>query len=317
MTQNSFLAIAQRKKELRCEKFLKDMNKVIPWEEFIKAIEPHYKKKGKVGRNRKKLIMMLKIYFLQQWYELSDPAAEEAIYDRNSFQKFLGIDLLSCDVPDETTILNFRHLLEEHELQIQLFDIVKKLLEDKGLLMKRGTITDATLVAAPSSTKNKKKRRDPEMSSTKKGNNYHFGMKAHIGVDSKSGLVHSIEGTTAKTSDRKMFDKLQHGEEKAIFGDKGYYSEPDKRAARKAGLMWGVLDKGKRGHPLSSSQKKRNKKLSSVKAKVEHPFQVLKCQWGYSKVRYRGLQKNTLQLNTLFALINLFRVRKILLATGS
>ena len=317
MSQNSFLAIAQRKKQLRCEKFLNDMQKVIPWETFIKAIEPHYEKKGKVGRNKKNIVMMLKIYFLQQWYGLSDPAAEEAIYDRNSFQKFLGIDLLSCDVPDETTILNFRHLLEENELQIQFFKIVKKILEDKKLLMKEGTITDATLIAAAPSTKNRKKKRDPEMSSTKKGNNYHFGMKAHIGVDSKRGLVHSIEGTTAKTSDRKMFDKLQHGEEKAIFGDKGYYSEPDKRAAREAGIAWCVLDKAKRGHPLSNSQKKRNKKLSSVKAKVEHPFQVLKCQWGYSKVRYKGLKKNTLQLNTLFALINLFKVRKVLLAAGS
>jgi IS5 family transposase len=314
MYQNSFLAIAQRKKELRCEKFLKEMNKVIPWDKFIETIRPHYKKKGKVGRNKKSMVMMLKIYFLQQWYGLSDPGAEEAIYDRNSFQKFLGIDLLSEAIPDETTILNFRHLLERHELQKQFFKIVKERLETKGLLMKQGTIADATLIAAPTSTKNKKKQRDPEMSSSKKGNKWHFGMKAHIGVDAQKGLIHTLETSTAKVHDREVFADLQHGEEEAIFGDKGYYSAPDKRRARKAGIVWGVLDKAKRGHALSNSQKKQNKKLSVVRAKVEHPFQVLKCQWGYCKVRYKGLKKNTLQLYTLFSLINIFKARKVLLA---
>lgn len=313
MGQNSFLAIAQSKKQLRCEKFLNDMYKVIPWGDFIRAIEPYYEKKGKVGRNKKNIEIMLKIYFLQHWYSLSDPAAEEAIYDRNSFQKFLGIDLLSCDVPDETTILHFRHLLEEHELQKRFFEIVAKILEERGMLMKEGTIVDATLIAAPTSTKNEKKSRDPEMSSTKKGNDWHFGMKAHIGVDAKKGLIHSMESSTASVHDRDLLEELQHGEEEAIFGDKGYYSETDKREARRDGMYWGILDKGKRRRPLSSSQKKRNKKLSSVRAKVEHPFQVLKCQWNYCKVRYKGLRKNTLQLYTLFTLVNLFKARKVLL----
>jgi len=313
MYQNSFLSLANNKKTLRCEKFLNEMRKVIPWQQFTEVIEPHYEKKVTVGRNKKSIELMLKIYFLQQWYGLSDPGVEEAIYDRNSFQKFLGIDLLSEEVPDETTVLNFRHMLEEHKLPERFFGIVAELLEKKGLLMKEGTIADATLIAAPSSTKNQDKQRDPEMSSTKKGNQWHFGMKAHIGVDSKKGLVHHVVGTTASVHDKVVFEDLQHGEEKALFGDKGYVCTVDKQAARESGVFWGVLDKGKRGHPLSSSQKKRNKKLSSVRAKVEHPFQVLKCQWGYCKTRYRGLQKNIMQLNTLFALYNLFKVRRVLL----
>lgn len=259
------------------------------------------------------LILMLKIYFLQQWYALSDPSAEEAIYDRNSFQKFLDIDLLSHRVPDETTILNFRHLLEEHKLQERFFAAVNEVLEKKGLLMKEGTIVDATIIAAPSSTKNKGQKRDPEMSSTKKGNQWYFGMKAHIGVDAKSGLVHHIDTTAAKTGDRISFPKLLHGEERALFGDKAYGKQEDKRTARANGILWAISDRGVPNHPLSSSQRKRNRKFSSVRAKVEHPFQVIKCQWGFAKVRYKGLFKNTMQLFTLFSLVNLFRVRKTLL----
>lgn len=310
MQQPSFLALAHEKK-LKCERFLDEMNKIIPWENFIAEIKPFYEAK-ELGRTKTNLKMLLKIYFLQQWYALSDPGAEEAIYDRNSFQKFLDIDLLADRVPDESTILHFRHLLEKHELQKKFFEVVQKLLEQKGLIMREGTILDATIIAAPSSTKNKEKKRDPEMSSTKKHNDWFFGMKAHIGVDSQSGLIHSLDGTTAKIHDKDV--ALFHGQEKAKFGDKGYFKTEDKKQARTQGIFWGVLDKGKRGHALSSSQKKRNRKLSSVRAKVEHPFQVLKCQWKYTKVRYRGLQKNTLQLFTLFSLVNLFKVRKKLMA---
>lgn len=260
------------------------------------------------------LLMMLKIYFLQQWYALSDPSAEEALYDRNSFQKFLGIDLLSQHIPDETTILNFRHLLEEHKLQERFFEAVNELLTSKGLLMREGTIVDATIIAAPSSTKNKEQKRDPEMSSTKKGNQWYFGMKAHIGSDAKSGLVHHLHTTAAKTSDRTPFRELLHGQERAIFGDKGYYKQEDKRTARAKGILWAVSDRGTRNHPLSSSQRKRNRKFSSVRSKVEHPFGVVKCQWKFLKVRYKGLFKNTMQLFALFSLANLFRVRKTLLA---
>lgn len=310
--QNSFLALAQQQKQLRKEKFMEEMEKVIPWEEFCETIAPYYTEKA-TGRKKMELTMMLKIYFLQQWYNLSDPAAEEEIYDRNSFQKFLGVDLLSQKVPDETTILNFRHLLEEHKLQERFFAAVNELLERKGLLMREGTIVDATIIAAPSSTKNKEQKRDPEMSSTKKGNQWYFGMKAHIGVDAKSGLVHHIDTTASKTNDRVPFPKLLHGEERALFGDKAYGKQEDKRAARANGILWAISDRGVPNHRLSSSQKKRNRKFSRVRAKVEHPFQVIKCQWGFGKVRYKGLFKNTMQLFALFSLVNLFRIRKTLL----
>lgn len=314
MRQNSFLSLAQQKK-LRCERFLEEMEKIIPWERFCDEIQPFYEEK-ETGRKRMELVMMLKIYFLQQWYALSDPAAEEALYDRNSFQKFLEIDLLSHRIPDETTILNFRHLLEEHKLQERFFEVVNELLTSKGLLMKEGTIVDATIIAAPSSTKNKEQKRDPEMSQTKKGNQWYFGMKAHIGSDAKSGIVHHLETTAAKTNDRVPMKQLLHGEERAIFGDKGYCKQEDKRQARAKGILWAVSDRGVRNHPLSSSQRKRNRKFSSVRSKVEHPFGVIKCQWKFVKVRYKGLFKNTMQLFALFSLANLFRVRKTLLATS-
>lgn len=314
MLQNSFLSLAHQKK-LRCERFLEEMEKIIPWERFCDEIQPFYEEK-ETGRKRMELLMMLKIYFLQQWYALSDPAAEESLYDRNSFQKFLEIDLLSHRIPDETTILNFRHLLEEHKLQKRFFEVVNELLTSKGLLMKEGTIVDATIIAAPSSTKNKEQKRDPEMSQTKKGNQWYFGMKAHIGSDAKSGIVHHLETTAAKTNDRVPMKQLLHGEERAIFGDKGYYKQEDKRQARAKGILWAVSDRGTRNHPLSSSQRKRNRKFSSVRSKVEHPFGVVKCQWKFVKVRYRGLAKNTMQLFALFSLANLFRVRKALLSTA-
>lgn len=313
--QNSFLAIALRKKKLKCERFLDEMDKVIPWNKLIYRVKKHYEE-NKIGRKKTDIKLLLKIYFLQQWYNLSDPGVEEAIYDRNSFQKFLSIDLLSDNVPDETTILNFRHLLEEHNLQEKFFKIINRLLEEKGLIVKDGTITDATIIAAPKSTKNEEGKRDPEMSSTKKGSNWYFGLKAHIGVDHKTGISHSVEVTTAKIHDKDKQLDLLHGSEKAIFGDKGYYDESMKAEIRKQGKFYGVLDRGKRNHPLSGKQKKRNNKLSSVRAKVEYPFQVIKCQWNYTKVRYKGLLKNAMQLFTLFGLANLYISRKKLLAVA-
>jgi IS5 family transposase len=235
---------------------------------------------------------------------------EEAIYDRASFQRFLNIDLLSEIVPDETTILNFRHLLEKHNLQDKIFKKINRDLEEKGLLMSKGTIVDATLINSPRSTKNKDKARDPEMSSTKKNNQWYFGMKAHIGVDSKSGLVHSVEGTTAKVHDRTCLPALLHNKEDIVIGDKGYYSETDKSMAREAGINWAVLDRKKPGRDLSRKQKKKNAQISSVRSKVEHPFQVIKCIWGYVKTRYRGIKKNLSQLKMLFGLHNLYKVRK-------
>lgn len=180
-------------------------------------------------------------------------------------------------------------------------------------MIKNGTIVDATIIAAPSSTKNEDKKRDEEMSSTKKGDKWHFGMKAHIGVDSKTGIVHTLGTTTAKVHDSCVMEELLHGEEKAVLGDKGYANDEAKREARAKGIFWGILDKAKRNKPLSSGQHKRNKKLSSIRAIVEHPFQVIKCQWKYTKVRYKGLLKNSLQIYTLFALYNLFKMRRNLL----
>ena len=314
MYQSSFLALSHSKK-LRCERFLDEMKIVVPWDMFLKEIYPYYDEKT-VGRKKKDAILMLKIYFLQQWYALSDPGAEEAIYDRNSFQKFLQIDLLADMVPDETTILNFRHFLEDHKLQKKFFMIVKDIMEEKGFILKKGTTVDATIIEAPSSTKNKDKKRDSDMSSTKKHGQWYFGMKAHIGTDTDTGVIHSLETTTAKVHDKDKFDDLMHGAEKAKFGDKGYYDENLKKTARKQGIYWGILDKGKRNNPLSHSQKRSNRKLSSIRSKVEFPFNVIKCQWHYTKVRYRGLVKNTLNLFTLFSLTNLYMMRKKLLFVG-
>ena len=311
--QASFLSIAHTK-NLRREKFLNEMQSIIPWQRLMEAIAPYYEEK-ETGRKKKELLLMLKIHFLQQWFNLSDPETEQEIYDRNSFQKFLGIDLLGDTVPDETTILHFRHLLEEHRLQEQFLAIVNAILEEKGFLMRKGTIVDATLIAAPSSTKNKEGKRDPEMHQTKKGNQWYFGMKGHIGVDADSGIVHSVAGTAANVHDRMMLHALLHGEEKAIFGDQGYASDKDKDACRKNGeIHWFVNDRGKRNHPLSHGQRKKNRKKSSVRSKVEHPFHVIKNLWKHTKVRYRGIEKNTLQLFTLFALANLFMKRRELLA---
>ena len=314
MYQSSFLALS-RSKKLRCERFLDEMRTVIPWDAFLKEINTYYDEK-QVGRKKKDALLMLKIYFLQQWYALSDPGAEEAIYDRNSFQKFLGIDLLADVPPDETTILNFRHLLEKHELQEKFFTIVKNIMEEKGFILKKGTTVDATIIQAPSSTKNKDKKRDTDMSSTKKHGQWYFGMKAHIGTDTDTGVIHSLQTTTAKVHDKDKFEDLMHGCEKAKFGDKGYYDEDLKKEARAKGIYWGILDKGKRNNPLSHSQKKSNRKLSSIRSKVEFPFNVIKCQWHYTKVRYRGLVKNTLNLFTLFSLTNLYMMRKRLLLAG-
>ena len=213
-------------------------------------------------------------------------------------------------IPDETTILNFRHLLEDHDLTMKILDTVNSLLEKKGVLLKQGTIVDATLITAPSSTKNKDNKRDPEMSSTKKNGKWHFGMKVHVGTDATSGLIHTIEGTTAKTSDKAMMFDLLHGKEDSVFGDKGYVSREDKKLAREAGIYWGVLDKRGPNKKLSKGQKKKNKRHSSVRSKVEHPFQVIKHLWGHSKVRYKGLKKNCSQFCTLAALHNLYKVRR-------
>ena len=306
--------MGEKKKQTKREKFLSEMDRVVPWEKLLALIEPQYPKAGN-GRRPMPLERMVRIYFVQQWYGLSDPGMEEALYDIESVRRFAGIELGEEEIPDETTILNFRHLLEKHGLTEKLLAEVNEYLSEKKLLLREGTIVDATLIAAPSSTKNKDKKRDGEMSSTKKGNNYHFRHEgAHGSRQSERLGAHTVKVTTASVHDKQEMDALLHGEEKAVFGDKGYFSDQDKRSARKIGLFWGVLDKAKSKKRLSHKQKRRNRKLSSIRAKVEHPFRVIKRQFGYVKVRYRGLTKNAAQVFTLFALANLYKVRRALLA---
>ena len=257
---------------------------------------------------------MLRIHFMQQWFGLSDPAMEEALHDVPLYREFAHLDAGATRMPDESTILRFRHLLEEHKLGIQLLVTINATLASKGLMLKTGTVVDATLIAAPSSTKNSTAERDAEMHQTKKGNQWHFGMKAHIGVDADSGLVHTVIGTAANVNDVTLGHGLLHGDETVVFADAGYQDAAKRPEA--TGVDWHVaMRPGKRRaldrQTLLGALLDRAEKLkSSVRAKVEHPFRVIKCQLGFTKVRYRGLAKNTAQLNTLFALSNLWMARR-------
>lgn len=299
-------------KKLRIETFLGEMDRVVPWVRLVEAVKPYYRSEG--GRPPHDLEVMLRIHFLQLWNNLSDPGMEEALYDRMSFQKFLGFDCFGGVVPDESSICRFRHLLEEHDLSKVILACVNTHLSAHGLVLKEGTIVDATLLQAPVSKKNQKKERDPEMSSTRKNNKWVFGAKGHIGVQAKGKpIVHSTEFSTAKTHDIKLLDGLLHGAEEAVFGDSAYNRNADKRQARAKGIYYGISDKGRRSHPLSTAQKKKNRKHSSIRAKVEHPFRVIKHLWGHYKLRYRGLAKNAARFTILCALSNLFLCRKELL----
>lgn len=309
------LSLAIKKKVTRRERFLAEMDAVVPWERLLGLIEPHYPKAGaKGGRPPMPLETMLRIYFLQNWYALSDPMAEEMLYDSDTMRRFAGIELGDDRVPDETTVLNFRHLLERHELTEAIFAEVNAHLADKGMTLRSGTLVDATIIDAPSSTKNEAKARDPEMSSTKKGNDWFFGMKAHVGVDADSGIVHSLETTTAKVHDSQVWDDLLHGAETSVWADKGYVSAAREAAFSGPGKFWGVMRKAPKGGVLHPIDEDINRIIAMVRARVEHPFRVLKRQFGYLKTRYRGLAKNRAQLFTLFALGNLFLVRRRLLA---
>jgi IS5 family transposase len=304
-----------KKKQTRREKFLAEMDAVVPWPRMLALIGPHYPKVGpKGGRPPMPLETMLRIYFLQNWYALSDPMAEEMLYDSEAMRQFTGIELGDDRIPDETTILNFRHLLEKHRLTEKLFVEVNTHLADQGITLRSGTLVDATIIDAPSSTKNEAKARDPEMSSTKKGNDWFFGMKAHVGVDAQSGIVHSLDTTTAKVHDSQVWDDLLHGKETSVWADKGYVSAAREAAFSGAGKFWGVMRKAPKGSGLHPIDEDINRIIAKVRARVEHPFRVIKRQFGYIKTRYRGLAKNRAQLFTLFALGNLFLVRRKLLA---
>lgn len=316
--KQSSLELESTHKRTRKREFLDEMERVVPWAALVELVAP-YAPEGLRGRPPFSVETMLRIHFMQQWFTLSDPAMEEALHDVPLFRDFAGLGRWSQRLPDESTILRFRHLLERHKLAPQVLQVVNELLNAKGLLLKAGTVVDATLIAAPSSTKNKSGQRDPEMHQSKKGNQWHHGMKAHIGVDAESGLVHTVRGTSGNVNDVVEANALLHGQETEAFGDAGYQGV-HKRADAKPGVRWNVamrpglrraLDKDK---PLDQLKEQLEHLKASIRAKVEHPFRVLKRQFGHVKVRYRGLAKNTAQLHTLFALGNLWQARKALMA---
>ena len=307
---------AGKKKQTRRDRFLAEMEQVVPWARLVERLRPLYPK-GERGRPPIGLERMLRIHLLQQWYGLADEAMEDALYDSQALRGFAGIDLTVAAVPDATTIMNFRHWLESHELSQALFAEVSAMLEERGLLMRQGTIVDATIIAAPSSTKNKRKARDPEMHQTRKGNQWHFGMKAHIGVDVASGVVHTVKGTAANEADINQMAAVLHGAEEDIFADAGYTGADKRPEHEDRDVCWNIaikrsiikaLPKGLRdlAEPVERA-------LAQVRAWVEHPFHIVKNLFRHKKLRYRGLAKNTAQLHTLFALANLVIVKKTLL----
>jgi len=320
MSQRSFASAeyAMKKKRTRREKFLAEMERIVPWSRLTAVIEPLYPKSGRVGRPPIGVPKMLRMYCLQQWYGLADEALEDALYDSQALRDFVGIDLSRESVPDATTLLKFRRLLQDNDLTRTLFDEINAHLTEQGLLMRAGTIVDATIIAAPSSTKNEGKTRDPDMHQTKKGNQWFFGMKAHIGVDAESGIVHSVVATAANVGDITQAGALLHGEEEVAFGDAGYRGVNKREEAQ--GPRWHVaMQPGKR-RKLDLTRKwarlleQAEQLKASVRAKVEHPFHVVKNLFHHKKVRYKGLAKNAAQLFSLFALANLIIAKRRLLA---
>jgi len=315
--QQTFASVAwtQKGKVTRRERFLAEMDAVIPWADLLRLIEPHYPKAGN-GRQPLGLEKMLRIYFVQQWFNLSDPQAEDSLYDSESIRRFVRIELSEDVVPDETTILRFRHLLEQHRLTAKIFDRVKELLTAKRLLLKSGTIVDATIISAPSSTKNASQTRDPEMKQTRKGNQWYFGMKLHIGADTK-GRVHSVIATHAATADITQLEELLHGEESTLYGDQAYWKEADRQQFEAAGVRYRMNRRPAGRQPLSDYWRRINRARSRTRARGEHPFHVVKRLWGFAKVRYRGLAKNLARAQTMFALANLYSVRYQLMPAGA
>lgn len=312
---------AAKNRRTRREKFLAEMERLVPWARLKAVIEPLYPTSGRVGRQPIGVAKMLRMYCLQQWYALADEALEDALYDMPVLREFVGIDLGREPVPDATTLLKFRRLLNENDLTRALFDPINAHLAERGLLMRAGTIVDATIIAAPPSTKNKDQARDPDMHQTKKGNQWHFGMKAHIAVDASSGLVHTVIGTAANVDDVTQANALLHGDKTHAFGDAGYQGAHKRGDAKP--LNWHVaLRQGKRRALGKSSAQGRlldelERVKASIRAKVEHPFHVIKNLFGHKKVRHKGLAKNTAQLHSLFALANLVLARRRLFALNA
>jgi len=298
-------------KVTRRERFLREMDAVIPWPTLRALIEPHYTKPGR-GRRPLPLETMLRVYFLQQWFDLSDPQAEDMLYDSEAMRRFARVELGEDTVPDESTILRFRHLLEAHQLTAAIFEAVKTLLTEKRLLLKAGTIVDATIIAAPSSTKNATQTRDPAMKQTRKGQQWYFGMKVHVGTDTR-GVVHSLTTTDAAQADITQLPHLVHGQESTLYGDKAYYKADDKQAWEAGGGRYRVNKSGKRTARWDAINATR----SRIRARGEHAFHVVKRLWGFAKVRYRGLAKNTTRALAAFALANLYLVRHRLMPQGT
>ncbi len=321
MTQSNF-GFDPVHKRTRKEIFLDEMNRVVPWAALIELIQPHARGAHQAlgGRPPFAVETMLRIHCLQLWWNLSDPAMEEELHERPLYREFAGL-AGSPRIPDETTILRFRHLLEKHELAAKVMATINAGLAEQGLLLKTGTLVDATLIAAPSSTKNQKGERDPEMHQVRKGNEWHFGMRAHIGADAGSGLVHTVIGTAANVSEVTQAAALLHGEEEVVFGDSGYRGIDKREEAKDLDITWHIAMMPSKRSALDPNSKrdrlleKAEKLKASVRAKVEHPFRVVKQQFGYAKVRYRGLAKNTARLTMLFAMSNLWMVRRQLLRT--
>ena len=301
------------RKVTRREQFLADMQRVVPWSALVALIEPVYPKPMGAGRPPIELVTMLRIYFLQQWYDLSDPGVEEALYDSVSMRRFVGIDLGAEAVPDESTICKFRHLLEAHRLGDQIFAAVNAHLVASGLKVARGTMVDATIISAPSSTKNRDKARDDQMRQTKKGNQWYFGMKAHIGADTQTKLIHSVVASAANVHDSVALPELLYGEETRVYGDKAYAGQADTIYAISPEAKDFTQRKAYRHRSLSEAQERANRHKSKVRAKVEHIFFVIKRQFKFVKVRYRGLAKNAHRLFVLCGLTNLFIARRHLL----
>lgn len=300
-----------KKRKTRRELFLEKMDGLIPWAKLEKKLRKHYPK-GENGNPPYPLPIMLRVHCLQLFYNLSDPAMEDALYEIESMRRFAGLRL-SDRLPDESTILRFRHFLERHKLGKVIFDTVNAQLRQQGLIMREGTIVDATIIAAPSSTKNQKGERDPEMHQTKKGNEWHFGMKMHIGVDDRDGLIHSIETTSANVHDLNAADQLLHGEEQRVWADAGYTGIHKRDEFTDRDVDWRIaLRPGTRRKLADPLQEMLEGIKASVRAKVEHPFRTIKQQFGYGKVRYRGLAKNTNRLYVLSAFTNLLRAEKYL-----
>ena len=311
------LGLNLSKRRTRKAVFLDEMNLVVPWSELLALIAPRAPR-AKTGRPPFELETMLRIHFVQQWFGLSDLAMEEALFETALYREFVGLSSVER-IPDRVSILRFRHLLEEHQLAQRILATVNATLTDKGLMLREGTVVDATLIAAPSSTKNKGGERDPEMHQTKKGNQWHFGMKAHIGVDADSGLVHTVVGTAANVNDVTQASKLVHGDEADVFADAGYQGVAKREETQGINTQWHVaMRPGKRraldkSTPMGVILDQLEQAKARIRAKVEHPFRVIKRQFGYVKVKYRGLAKNTANLMTLFALSNLWMARRSLL----